>query len=235
LIFLLDAYSQRLKDLSGPDPHELIRSARAIEARNVVGRFARFAAAGNTTDPISELHAAATESLLDRQNEKRRLSFGAKHGRKLANLSTLVESKGQASLVASNPAGTRVLVDHSCEEKRLRKRACLDEFGREKDMPVRTCVRWDWKGETIAVAACWHAGDDFSSSTSLPSHKFKCRVAMQGTDVLAGMRALMVEGFMKGPLPSYVKDAAFLGEGGIITVDHGAVHNTFVGKHGNGK
>ena len=53
---------------------------------------------------------------------------------------------------------------------------------------------------------------------------------MQGTDVFAGMRALMEAGFMKGPLPHYVKDAASMGEGGSITVDHGAVR-TRMDKH----
>lgn len=168
------------------------------------------------------MYSAATESLLDRQNEKHRLEVGAKHGRKLANLSTLVESKGKASLVASNQAGTRTIVDQSSEVGSDRKRTRDEEFGSgEKDMPVRTCVRWDWKGATVAAAACWQ--DDNSSSTSLPSHKFKCRLAMRGTDVFAGMRALMEGGFMTGPLPPYVKDAAFLGEGGIISVDDGAV------------
>lgn len=230
---VVDAYSQRLEDLSGTDPHELLQSAQAVEARNAVGRFASYATAGSSSGPISELHAAATSSLLDRQQEKQRLQVGAMHGRKLANLSTLVDLKGQALLMASNETGTRTILDRSFLEHRARKRARDDEFGSsEKDLPVRTCVRWDWKGATTAAAACWQqqGNDNSSSPTSLPAHKFKCRVTMQGKDVFNGMRVLMESGFMKSPLPHYIKDAASLGEGGIITVDHGAVR-TRVDKH----
>ena len=237
-----DAYSQRLQDLSGTDPHELLRSAQAVEARNAVGRFASYARAGKAADPMTELHSAATASLLKRQeHEQQRLELGQKHGRQLARRSAQIAaaSHGRAALVASNLSGTSILIDQSAWEHRNRKRVRDEELGGDGDLPVRTCVRWDWKGETTAAAAaCWcdhhrrhDQGEDDDDDDEeeeeeemeLPTHKFKCRVVMQGPDVFAGLRALMEAGIMKGPLPHYIKDAASLGGGGTIVVDHGAV------------
>lgn len=154
--------------------------------------------------------------------------MGGRHGRTLANLASAVEGEGRASLVAADPTGTRTLVDRSSHELRARKRARDAELGTgANDQPVRSSVRWDWKGETTAAAACWRAennDDDTSPAAPLAAHKFKCRVTMQGRDVFGGMRALMEAGYVKGPLPHYVKDAASLGEGGSIIVDHGSVH-----------
>ena len=228
---MADAHSQRLEDLSGADPHELLRSGQAVEARNAVGRFASYAA-GKAVDPVAELHAAATETLVQRPDqETQRLKVAQKHGRHLARQAAQVaaESHGQAALVASNRSGTRTLIDESAQERRNRKRVRDEELGGDGDLPVRTCVRWDWKGETsVAAAACrldrrGDDNDDEEELEDLPTHKFKCRVVLQGTDVFAGLRALVEADIMKPPLPHYVKDAATLGEGGTIVVDHGAV------------
>jgi len=228
-----------LEDLSGTDPHELLRSAQAVEERNAVGRFASYARAGKASDPITELHSAATGSFLKRQeHEQQRLALGQKHGRQLARRSAQIAaaSHGRSALVASSLSGTSILIDQSVQERQNRKRARDEELGGDGDLPVRTCVRWDWKGETTAAAAaCWgdhhrlrDQGDDDDEDNEeekieLPTHKFKCRVVMQGPDVFAGLRALMEVGIMRGPLPHYIKDAASLGGGGTIVVDHGAV------------
>lgn len=226
---ITDAHLQQLEDLSGENPHELLLSAQAAEASKAVGRFADYAASGKGLGPINELHSAATTCLVNREQEKKRLEMSAQQGRAVANLSRRVASASgnQASLIAANQDGTRALIDQSSQDHCNRKRARDEAFGsNEKDVPVRKCVRWDWKGQTTAAAACWqenNGNDDSSSGQLLPTHKFKCRVVMQGSDVFAGMRSLMEAGLMEGPLPHYVKDAASLGEGGIISVDHGAV------------
>jgi len=219
---LTDAYSQRLEDLSGPDPCELLKAAQAIEAQQAVGRFATYAANGKAVDPITDLHHAATSSLLQKSSkETKRLAVAKQHGRKIAAVSSRIAAQPESPLViASNASGSHTLVDHSSLVNDSRKRARDQDFGLEGDLPVRTCVRWDWKGETTAAAkACFPDKDD----AELPKHKFKCRVVMQGSDVFAGMRALMEAGIMTGPLPHYIKDAASLGEGGTIVVDNGAV------------
>jgi len=187
-----------------------------------MGRFASYAAAEQAQNPITALQSAATSSLLCRRTDKARLQVGAQHGRQVANLSALVKtaSNGQATLVAVNKAGT--IVDHSAALAESRKRDRDDAFGRAQDCPVRTHVRWDWKGQTSAAAAAWL--DTWSDTQALPQHTFKCRVVLQGSNVFAGMRALVEAGLLQAPLPDYVKDAPTMG--GTIRVHYGAIDST---------
>jgi hypothetical protein len=219
----IDDDSQRLDDIVGTEPYELLKEARAIESRNATGRFASYAADGQSQDPISELQAAATSSLLSRQGEKIRLQVGAKRGRHLAHLSAQVaqESNGLSSLAGVNQAG--MLVDHSARETRVRKRLHEDAFGLARHCPIRQHVRWDWKGQTSAAVACV-MDDDVDTQVDyrdLPQHMFKCRVVLQGSDVFKGMRSLVEAGLMEAPLPDYVRDAPCMGS--TILVDHGAI------------
>jgi len=125
-------------------------------------------------------------------------------------------------------SGTRVVT------KRKRSDTCESELGRPEDCPRRESIRWDWKGTTKAASVCWyHSGDEASAGqeeAETPDSvdacdtnrtKFKCRVVLQGADVLAGLRALSDAGLVKTPLPSYIRDASRLG--GTIRVEDGAV------------
>jgi hypothetical protein len=209
-------------DLSGTEPFDLIRTAKAIEAGDAVGRFAGYARMGESSDPINDLQTAATASLLCRNRQQERLQVGARHGRAIASVSMKVneQSNGAARVLAINSSG--MCVDHSGKEESARKRNREAEFGGNGDCPKLQSVRWDWKGLTCAPAASWRdctsPNDD---GDALPRQIFKCRVVMKGSDVFAGMKALMEAGVMKAPLPSYVRDAPMLG--GVICVDRGAI------------
>lgn len=97
-----------------------------------------------------------------------------------------------------------------CEEDAIakepvskRRKRSLEAFGRDQDCPRIQKLRWEWKGETEAAG------------------KLKCRVAVQGSDIFGGMRAMIEAGMMQGPLPQYVVDAPSLG--GTIRVVDGAI------------
>jgi hypothetical protein len=214
------AIAQRIHDLSGTEPFELIRSAKAIEAADAVGRHAHDAATGESSDPIADLQRATTGSLVDRNHQQDRLQTWAKHGRVIAQMASKVatQTNGQACLTAVNRAG--VCVEHSAQEQSNRKRSRFTELGEKGDCPRRQCIRWDWKGLTSAPQTCWHDAP-LDNKDDLPKTLFKCRIVLKGPDVFTGLQDLMDAGLMKGPLPHYIRDAPMLG--GKITVDHGAV------------
>lgn len=258
----------------GTDPRKLLRLVqRDSLARTVpaVGRFVGYAkAAGNSSrgDPVAALCKALTGSLHGREQEKRRLSSGARHGRLLASDFSKddgeMTSGHQEQIVAltdtatsgtpSTQAMTNIACDTHATTVHLRKRRGDEAFGCEVSQgAVFTRVRWDWTGDAaVALASLLPtstietsegestfngrgtAGSTVSSAFS-PNQprKVKCRVTMSGSDVLAGMRELVEAGFMKGPLPPYIQDAALYlrqNDGdceksgdGLIYVDHGAV------------
>jgi len=180
-----------------------------------VGRFAAYAGVGKAVDPVTDLHQAATTSLdLGEARACRRQSQETNQ--------PLATAEPESVLVARSSKKTGVcrrLVDDSAQDHQKRKRECDQEFGDDGDLPVRKSVRWDWKGQTTAVSASVHG----PNQSNLNSYEFQCSVELKGSNVLAGMRALMEAGIMKGPLPRYVKDVASLGEGGTVVVDHEAV------------
>jgi hypothetical protein len=187
-----DFSNRKLQDFSGTDPLELLRAAGAVDEdkNQAIGRFALQARRGAATDAVSDLYSASNASLLDQIKD--------------------AETEGSARPFLHGAAvaakGDAILFDHRPLSNRKRSRD--EELGEEGDQPKRSCVRWDWKGQT----------DVAGTPTA-----FKCRVVLQGSDVFAGMRAMMDAGLMRAPLPVFVKDAASLGEGGTIVVDHGAV------------
>ena len=115
-----------------------------------MGRFTNIAAEA-VSDPLTEMHTAATASLVDRSAEQQRLEIGGQHGRSIALMSRNVS--GEAALVAVNENG--MLVDHSASHKSGRKRARDDELGQAGDCPRLQRLCWKWTGETSAAAACW--------------------------------------------------------------------------------
>lgn len=137
-------------DWSGTEPQELLDSARAAETGLAAGRFAHYASEA-IVDPLTELHMAASSSLVDCSVEQKRLKIGAQHGRAVAHIATSVQ--GYAKLAATNAVGT--LVDHSAETKVGRKRVRDSQLGREGDCPQLERLCWKWTGETAAASACW--------------------------------------------------------------------------------
>jgi hypothetical protein len=166
--------------------------------------------------PFAELETAATCTLVtvDRPRPKR-----SRHD-SLVELEEQirVESKGASALVAVSKTG--VIVDHTVAEKDKRKRDAEAAFGSPEDCPRRTRIRWDWKGESQAAARSW-LGDNEDVPDDLPTHPLKSRLVLEGSDIFAGMRAMIEAGFMEGPLPRYMQDAPSLG--GTISVVNGAV------------
>jgi hypothetical protein len=179
-------FESRKMMLSGSDPLALVADALAMESRSAVGRLA-YAARQNSNCPISELHAAATSSMLS------------------------LEAKSI----------TKNYEDETLSEKKCRtaKRSC-EVFGETGDLPKRTCMRWDWKGSATSLNT--HSEN---STTNAPSHAFACRLTVRGSNVLEGLRELVEGGYTKNPLPSYVQNAASLGEGGIISINNEATVN----------
>ena len=53
-------FPQRVSGLSGTDPHELLRCARASDACGAVSRAAAVAAVGQARDPITDLQKASS-------------------------------------------------------------------------------------------------------------------------------------------------------------------------------
>lgn len=200
-----------MHNLSGTEPLDLLRTAKAIEASDAVGRYAHYASQGTITDPITDLHQAANENLFI-GNEK---TLVGKEDRHVSRLSTMVsqQSKQQTELLAVNEHS--VCLDQNASERKSRKRMRVEEFGQDGDCPVRQNVKWDWKGSTNPGAAAWGAGNETKNET------FKCRLSMKGSNVFAGMQALLDCGILEGPLPHYMRDAPMLG--GKIVVDHSVV------------
>lgn len=209
---LVDISAQRVHDLSGTEPFDLIQTAKAIEAGDALGRYARYAASGAVSDPITDLQAASSDSLLRRDSAQQRLSTSSQHGREFANSAEQVAQAVDSRLVRIHKKGT--LVDHSSKQRKRRHDVEEDVF---LNCPKRQSLRWDWKGSTSAPAASWR-GD----TADLPKKEvFKCRLDLKGSDVFAGMRALIQAGVLQGPLPHYMRDAPL--QGGKITVNHGAI------------
>lgn len=137
---------KRVGDWSSTKPQKLLETARAAQAGQAVGRFAKYARE-SVGDPLTEMHTASTASLVDRSADQRRLEVAARHGRSMAQL-----SKNEA-LVAANAGG--MLVDHSAVAKNGRKRARDDQLGQAGDCPQLQRLCWKWTGETSAASACW--------------------------------------------------------------------------------
>lgn len=247
------AIPKRFGDWNGTEPLELLHSAQASHDGQAVGRFAHLAAASaqtkkgsmsSSSDPLSELHAVSTESLIDRTREKQRLETGKKVGRHAATLEKRVEgatSSASSSLVAiamnqtgGNGNSRSMLVDHSAAVKRNRKRARDEELGAKGDCPRLQRVAWKWTGNTTAAASCWLNNDESieediagnnNTVKNLPLTKFKCGVVMEGTNVFEGLRAMVTAGLAQAPLPDFVREAPTLGSS-TITVDHGEFGGT---------
>jgi len=205
-----------IEGLAGSNPYDLLLLAScSTQGQGVVGRFANYDARGKKSDPIAELHTVVTAPL-------------SIHGGVEGD-----EQDFKQSAVVADSSGGDALIGHSAGETMLRKRTREAAFGRDGDCPRISQLRWEWKGETSAAAACWLGDDDArlpageqadekrSQSPPLPKDRIKCRVSLQGPDVFAGLQALVDAGFSTGPFPGYVRDAP--GLGGTIRVEDGAV------------
>lgn len=124
-----------------------MEAAHAAQGRQAFGRFAWYAAE-KIGDPLTELHTAATASLVDRCLEKKRLEVGAQYNRSVAQICNNV---APAAVVAAGDGG--MLVDHSAANKKKRKRARKEDLGRTGDLPKLQRLCWTWTGETSAVTA----------------------------------------------------------------------------------
>jgi hypothetical protein len=213
LFTFVGVMTRRMRNLSGTEPLDLLRTANAIEASDAVGRYASYASQGKTTDPIIELQQAANENLLFRTDATSAVLDGKsdRHTSRIArNVSQ--QSRQATELVTVN--GYSVCLDQNASEKKSRKRMRIEEFGQDGDCPIRQSVKWDWKGSTDA-AAVWGTANETKNET------FKCRLSLKGFDVFAGMQTLLDAGILEGPLPHYMRDAPMLG--GRIVVDHSVV------------
>ena len=223
---------KRFGELSGTEPLDLLRAARAASEGEAVGRFALMAEK-DQSNPIADLHTASTGNLLVNKNtsETTRVQVGnALPGNpEVAKMAAAIEmqSHGTAALAGANRSGDSLWVDHTVRQQQSRKRAREDALGRPQDCPSLQRICWKWAGKTTAAAACWlddecsESGGKAKQSLELPTTDFKCAVVMKGENVMQGLQALMDAGLMEGPLPDFLRDAPFMGTN-VIRVNHGA-------------
>lgn len=217
-----------MDQFSGLDPYELLSSVQEFEHRRNVG--------GNKTNPsdfeqgiacsmnspASDLHASATGSLYD-PSDKKFLHSGTECELEVSAIPTiLLKSDAVPSF------------KHATSERLRSRKRSLQECPLPKvASDIRKCVRWDWTGLTNASSSCY-AQSLLSSPGAKANkpHKFKCRVTMQGENVLQGMKALEAGGFMKqdaAAIPHYVKNvnaiiaSHILGDNDVICVENGDV------------
>lgn len=183
-----DVFSRFIDGIEGPNPRDVLLSAKAAHGNVAVARLAAFADS-QATNPVAELESTATADFADAGSEA-----SAQH------VAGDVES-----LVKHYPS----------DDITARKRYADDYFGNH--CPQRKRVRWECKGNTTAASASWL--DSPEESKKLPMGKFKCRIVMQGSNVFAGIHAMVEAGLMETPLPSQVRDAPRLG--GTICVELG--------------
>ena len=189
------------------------------------------------SNPIADLHTAATANLLgpanDNASETTRVQVGsAQPGNpEVAQAAATIasESQGAAALAGANRSGNNLWVDHAVKQKQSRKRAREDALGRPQDCPSSQRICWKWAGKTTAAAACWLDDDDNSNQdksteekiAGLPTTDFKCAVVMKGENVMQGLQALMDAGLVEGPLPDFLRDAPSVGTN-VIRVHYGS-------------
>lgn len=232
---LNDLAVKRFGDLSGTEPLDLLRAARAATEGEAVGRYALMAEK-DQSNPVADLHAASTTNLLgpsaNNKLEIARVAVGRAHPGNLevatmaAKIATY--SNGTVALVAANHSGTNLWVDHTVKQQQSRKRARGEALGGAQDCPSLQRMCWKWAGKTTAASACWLDSDNTNSKSSgntpiekLPTTDFKCAVVMKGENVIQGLQALMDAGLMEGPLPDFLRDAPSLGST-TIRVNHGS-------------
>lgn len=230
----LDVAAKRFEDLSGTEPHELLKAARAVAVGEAVGRFA-FMASKDQSNPVNDLRKAAAGNLMcpiDKSELGKEavasLSLGDSKIAQMAE-KVVVESNSTAALMASSRQGEDLCINHSAEEKRSRKRSREQLLGTNKDCPKLQRMCWKWSGETTAASACWGEQDLETSrknNEELPKTEFKCAVVMKGENVLQGIQALVDAGLMDAELPDFIRDAPAMGgtirinsSGSYVTTD----------------
>lgn len=234
----VDLAVKRFGELSGTEPLDLLRAARAATEGEAVGRFALMAEK-DQSNPIADLHTAATANLLGPANsnasETTRVHVGSVHpsNPEVAKAAATIarESQGAAALAGANRSGDNLWVDHTVKQGQSRKRAREDALGRPQDCPSLQRMCWKWAGKTSAAAACWLDDDDVDANidqdksttefVGLPTTDFKCAVVMKGENVMQGLQALMDAGLVEGPLPDFIRDAPSMGTN-VIRVNYGS-------------
>jgi hypothetical protein len=177
---------RRIDALSGPDPLDLLRSATSMTDRTALGRFRMY---------DSKLQEGGdTLSTFDKNDHREATTTTA------AVLPTSVPPRAITRIGASG-----ALLQHSVGKQLERKRSHVQHFGRPEDCPKRRRVRWDIdRHDSIAAATAVLAattslpGTLLTEMPSLPTTHIKCRVVLQGPDVIGGLRALVESGDLGG-------------------------------------
>jgi hypothetical protein len=177
--------------------------------RAAAGRFAMYRDRLNASDPLGALESDTHGPISTGPGP-------SDHRRR-----SLVEVSGSGPSTAG-----AVVVDHSVGERLKRQSAHVANFGRPKDCPKRSRIRWDiTSSETTALsqAVAAEAGADLGfGGPSVPTHRLKCRVVLQGPDVFSGMRAFTEAGILRPSPPECVRDApSAVGATGTIHVVDG--------------
>lgn len=172
-----------VQSLSGPNPLDLLRSSNSKTDMMALGRYSMYHSRVNALDPAAVFDAATTGNMF----------------------------QGPTHTPNARYLEAGMLIDHTDGEKQRRKVSHMEKFGRAQDCPKRSRVRWDLSNsETTAVTSTAFATwcDSLEPDDPIPTSKFKCRIVMQGHDVVAGLRALAESGEFSKDIPICVRDAA---------------------------
>lgn len=117
-----------------------------------------------------------------------------------------------------------LIVDHSKAQKARCFLSQQKELGNKGDCPLRTRVSWKWVGETdAAFKSCWDVESQMQPvevSNTQHSINFSCGVTLEGQDVFQGIQSLIAMGYVRTPLPDFIRDSPAIGSN-IIEVNHG--------------
>jgi hypothetical protein len=179
--------------------------------------------------PMTDLHSSATGPLFKTSGKEK--------------LHHSVEQS--SSIVCALPS---ILLRNHSSPMISRKRSLQKFHTLKNGLASHKCIRLDWTGVSNATAMCYDSDGErhlsreeedckmnnvARSSPSidqpLVAHKFKCRVTMEGTNVIKGIEALLAAGYAKNAVavPHFMKNvddcvvSQFLGDRDIICVENG--------------
>jgi hypothetical protein len=237
---------RRLLDFSSVDPYELLIAVKQMDQRTNVGgidtTFSTFSQekAFSKKSPMTDLHSSATGPLF-KTSGKEKLHHSVEQSSSIVCALPSILFRNHSSPSFINAASEKMI---------SRKRSFQEFHTLKKGLACHKCVRLDWTGVSNASAMCYDtdrerlpsreeedckmnnvARSSPSIDQPLVAHKFKCRITMEGKNVIKGIKALLAAGYAKNAVtvPHFMKDvddsvvSQFLGDRDIICVENGDV------------
>ena len=205
------SFGTQIIGLEGTNPLNLLRALLSSDNKSTLGRFASVTnhdLRRGKTDALIQLHQATTYGLSEihlqqiyhkgNDNEENRQTKA--HADYIKHASNQV-----ASLVGVGKRGT--IVDMDSAKKVKLKKSRINDFGEVSSSHKFEKLSFKWSGPASVLGT-----NEEDSSVY-----FKCGIVFEGSNVLAGLQALVDKGVAKAPLPDFIKDAPMTSSG-IISV-----------------